>query len=202
MGYNRFLWRLTVRNGVIPRHKLAQVVPMQYDIDLGGPALMHPEAAAAMSALLDQAPEGLRVKYAYRTLGTQWEKWHNYQAGGNLAAYPGTSNHGYAVSVDFTGMSWPVIAWLKNNARRFGYVNDVPSEIWHYTYQGGFKGDIDDMTPEQKRQLKEALAVAREADLKVDQIITGMSRFLMDHGEPPREGLVRRTWRAFTKAAR
>lgn len=201
MAYRAWLWRLAVKNGLIPRDKLAEIEPQQWDEDLGGPALMHPEAAAAMSALLKEAPQGLRVKYSYRPLGVQWDKWQNYLNGGNLAAYPGTSNHGYGVSVDLTGLSWSVIQWLRNNSRRFGYVNDVPSEIWHYTYQGGWKGDIDDMTPEQKRKLKEALVQARDADRKVDQIITGMSRFLRDEPEPPRDGIVRRTWRAFTKAA-
>lgn len=201
MAYRAWLWRLQVRNGQIPRERLAPISPPQYDADIGGPALMHPEAAAAMSALLRDAPWGLHVKYGYRDLATQWQKWWNYQYGGNLAAYPGTSNHGYGVSADLTGLSWTVQQWLNNNARRFGFVNDVPSEVWHWTYTGGWKGDVDDMTPEQKKRLQDALTTAREAERKADQIISGMTVFLTDGPEPKKEGVVRRTWRAFIKAS-
>jgi LAS superfamily LD-carboxypeptidase LdcB len=26
--------------------------------------------------------------------------------------------------------------WLANNARRYGFVNDVRGESWHWTYRG------------------------------------------------------------------
>jgi len=142
MSYDKETWRASVDNGKIPDRLLAEISPVQFDIDLNGPARMHPEAAAAMSQLLQKAhADGiveLRVKYSYRTIAKQWEKWANYQAGGNLAAYPGTSNHGWAVAVDFTGLTARALTWLKGNARRYGFLNDVSSENWHHTYQGGY----------------------------------------------------------------
>lgn len=147
MSYDKETWRSQVPNGQIPERMLAEISPVQFDIDLQGPAVMHPEAAAAMSALLQDAhADGvveLKVKYSYRTLAKQWEKWANYQAGGNVAAYPGTSNHGWAVSVDFTGLSLRALGWLRVHRGRYGYLADVPGESWHHTYQGGFDGPIE-----------------------------------------------------------
>jgi len=159
MSYDRDEWRREVENGKIPAAKLAQIEPTQYDPDLGGPGVMHPEAAAAMSALLAAAhADGiteLHTLYTYRTLAKQWEKWADYQSGGNLAAYPGTSNHGWAVAVDFTGLTDRAVAWLQKNARRFGFVNDVPTENWHYTYYGGWEPQEEEMTPEERERLKD-----------------------------------------------
>jgi hypothetical protein len=138
--YDKDRWRASVSNGKIPASLLAQIEPRQHDPDLNGPAMMHPEAARAMSALLAAAPDELAVKYSYRTFAKQVEKWNDYKNGtGNLAAVPGTSNHGWAVAVDFTGLSTAALAWLKAHAKEYGYLNDVPSENWHYTYQGGYK---------------------------------------------------------------
>jgi hypothetical protein len=142
--YDKDDWRASVSNGQIAGARLAEITPRQYDPDLAGPAIMHPEAAAAMSALLAAAPTGLAVKYSYRTLAKQWEKWQSYQNGGTLAAYPGTSNHGWAVAVDLTGLGTAQLLWLRNNAGRFHFLNDVISENWHYTYQGGFTPPEED----------------------------------------------------------
>ena len=155
MAYDKEDLRAQVENGKIPKSLLKEIVPTQYDPDLQGPGIMHPEAADAMSALLAAAKEaghpGLRVKYSYRTIDKQWEKWRDYQAGGNLAAYPGTSNHGWAVTGDMTWSQSSDIAWAHSNCQRFGYKFDVPSENWHMTYQGGYKpdkGEDDDVNLE------------------------------------------------------
>jgi hypothetical protein len=154
MAYDKEQWRAQVQNGKISPGKLAEIHPTQYDPDLQGPGILHPEAASAMSALLQDAhADGvteLKVKFSYRTLEKQWEKWRDYQAGGNLAAYPGTSNHGWAVACDMIGLTARALSWLRNNARKYGFVNDVPTENWHYTYQGGWvpREDDDDMNLE------------------------------------------------------
>jgi hypothetical protein len=139
MAYDKEAWRASHENGKIALSELARVEPIFFDTDLGGAAMMHPEAAAAASAMFAAAraagiPE-LRIIYSYRTYAVQEVKWANFQAGGNLAAFPGTSNHGWAVALDLGGLTARALAWLRNNARRFGYVNDVPSEDWHWTYQ-------------------------------------------------------------------
>jgi hypothetical protein len=159
MSYVKDAWRASVKNGAIPRDKLAPIVPTQYDPDLEGPAILHPEAARAVSDLLTDAyARGIRelkVKYSYRTLAKQQEKYANYLDGGNLAAYPGTSNHGWGVSVDFTGLTFKALQFLRSHADRYGFVNDVPSENWHYTYQGGYEPE-DEMTDEQLAKLRES----------------------------------------------
>lgn len=151
MAYDKEAWRASHENGKISLAELDRIDPMFFDVDLGGAAMMHPEAAAAMSAMVAAATKDgrpFRVIYSYRTFAKQVEKWDNYQAGGNLAAQPGTSNHGWAVAVDLGGLTSSVLGWLRNNARRFGYINDVPSEDWHWTYQehiwDGEVGDGED----------------------------------------------------------
>lgn len=64
-----------------------------------------------------------------RTYGGQ--KWAK-KSGRPATASPGYSNHGNGVAVDIH--PGPIQAWLKNNAARFGWVNDVPSEPWHWSY--------------------------------------------------------------------
>lgn len=154
MTYDKEQWRATVTNGKIPRSMLAEIVPVQYDPDLGGAALMHPEAAAAMSDFVEAGRKSghpMRVLYSYRTYAKQWEKWQAYEDRGRkppLVAYPGTSNHGWAVTVDFLFSTAPAatVQWAHANAHRFGFDFDVPTENWHCTYQGGYtspEGDDD-----------------------------------------------------------
>lgn len=157
--YDKEIWRASVVNGAIVLSKLDEVYPTQFDRDLGGPAVMHPEAAAAMSTMLQAAAEqgfpDLAVSLSYRTLAKQEEKWADFQAGGNLAARPGTSNHGWAVAADMRWGRLVTLAWLQANAPRYGFINDVASENWHYTYQE-HRWNGDDVTEEQLRKLNEA----------------------------------------------
>jgi LAS superfamily LD-carboxypeptidase LdcB len=148
MAYSKWAWRASHTNGAIPISELAEIVPKTYDLDLDGPAVMHPEAAAAMSAWLAEAEAtghgDLRVKYSYRPIDVQRVKYQAYLDRGKappIVAVPGTSNHGWAVSVDFSWSKDSTIAWAHRTASRFGYEFDVPSEIWHCTYQGGWKDE-------------------------------------------------------------
>lgn len=76
---------------------------------------------------------------SYRTYAQQLYLWNLYKSGrGNLAAYPGTSNHGWGLAVDFanTHMRWIVdqigapFGWSKS-------WSDAPSEWWHVRYRPG-----------------------------------------------------------------
>ena len=71
-----------------------------------------------------------------------------YLAGkGNLAAKPGTSNHGYGIGLDLnTGsrkaksngpLDDKVYKWLVKNSWRFGFVRTVGGEEWHFDYLPG-----------------------------------------------------------------
>jgi LAS superfamily LD-carboxypeptidase LdcB len=61
------------------------------------------------------------------------------------AAKPGFSNHQEGISIDIrvdltvaelkAGRTTPVYLWLKANAGLFGFINDVPSEPWHWTHK-------------------------------------------------------------------
>jgi hypothetical protein len=147
MAYNQTAWRNEVENGRIPGDKLAQIVPTDYDADLGGPARMHPEAAwnyQRMCAAAREVGVYLSISYSYRTYAKQVEKYENYQHGGNLAAVPGTSNHGWATALDLGIPAYPAahqsraFQWLEDNAARYGFHNnDAPSEPWHWDYEGG-----------------------------------------------------------------
>ena len=75
---------------------------------------------------------------SYRPIARQWYYWNLYQSGaGNLAAYPGSSNHGIGWAVDCPTYVQSLIA---QHGARFGWQkqwSDAPSEPWHFRYQGG-----------------------------------------------------------------
>lgn len=154
-------WMNRTDNGNIPFDML-EIVPGQYDDDLHGPARMYPPAAAAMYAMLTSAGgdgRHFRIRFSYRTLAKQWEKWNDYQNDdGNVAAYPGTSNHGDGLSCDLTDLGEDDIRWLRMNARRYGFYEDVSGESWHWTYYGGWTQGM-------------------EEDVEVDKYHEGQMRF-------------------------
>jgi LAS superfamily LD-carboxypeptidase LdcB len=90
-------------------------------------------AAAAQAAGVNPA-----MSSAYRTYDQQAALYHQYLNGtGNLAAAPGSSNHGLGLSIDFSVANNPsLLSWLRENGEQYGFYNDVPSENWHYTYYG------------------------------------------------------------------
>lgn len=75
---------------------------------------------------------------AYRSYGMQEQRAREHSAGGPLAAFPGTSNHGWGKSIDYRNnigtITSPEYGWMAANAGRFGFVSDVPSEGWHWTH--------------------------------------------------------------------
>jgi len=72
----------------------------------------------------------------YRTYETQLNYWNQYKNGGNLAARPGTSNHGWGVACDINYHGKGVLAWLEANASKYKIYKRVPSENWHWVYTG------------------------------------------------------------------
>lgn len=132
----------------------------------GGGNLFHPNAAKSGQALLeayhnDPANKGryLVPSACFRSYAAQEQAWNNYQRGGNLAAQPGSSNHGWGLAIDFrsssspTGFETPITSfsspdylWLKNNAYKYGWINPKSMqpgrcsgsgcEAWHFQYVG------------------------------------------------------------------
>ena len=194
MVYDKEQWRATNDNGQIQLSKLSIIQPGFFDPDLGGPGMMHPEASRAMSAMLWEGREAGHVaiapKYSYRTLPKQWEKWRAFEDRGftpPIVAFPGTSNHGWAVTVDFSWSSNAAIVWMHANCQRFGFKFDVPSENWHCTYQEG--------------GVRPAVLKAEESMAKADEIEKGVNAFIVGN-EPNDDGLARRVYRALDKAAK
>jgi hypothetical protein len=86
----------------------------------------------------------LSVNDSYRPLGrrgdlargkwSQWAAWERYQQGGNLAATPGTSNHGIGLALDVPNDTQAAIhKW----GAAFGWSkawSDGASEPWHFKY--------------------------------------------------------------------
>lgn len=76
---------------------------------------------------------------SYRTFAQQQRFYQLYRSGrGNLAAVPGTSNHGWGLAIDVATPRMAVL--LDTIGARFGWHkrwSDAPSEWWHRKYKGG-----------------------------------------------------------------
>lgn len=84
----------------------------------------------------------LSVSEAFRMYDTQgwyYNRYMNKLPGWTLAAFPGTSIHGWGLSADLNILggnpSGEDLAWLRANAHKWGIVNDVSSEPWHWSYR-------------------------------------------------------------------
>lgn len=118
-------------NGQIPT---AQLVP----IGDGSERLYAPAADAFKRMTSDAWRAGidLKVNDGYRSLSQQQTMAAEvglYRDGGR-AAVPGTSTHGWGLSVDID-TDGGATEWLRSNAARYGFVEDVAREPWHWTYR-------------------------------------------------------------------
>jgi len=98
-------------------------------------------AAAAWNTLALHEDTVMRVKgtvSAYRTYASQEYFWKLYQAGkGNLAARPGTSNHGLGNAADVPDATQSSI---KRHGKRCNWDKiEAPGEAWHFNYVRGFE---------------------------------------------------------------
>ena len=113
-------------------------------------------SGAGWNAMCHKAKKkGLAIPYptgpnsSYRDYATQQEFYNDYLNGtGNLAAVPGTSNHGWGDAVDVATTSG--VSTVKSIGREFGwYWGEVQSEWWHVTssgYGGSNPGPVDQDT--------------------------------------------------------
>ena len=116
-------------NGRIPASMLES-------IGQGDHRLTHDAATAfkAMAAAARRDGVALTVSDSYRSLDEQVamvETQGQYGDGG-LAAVPGTSAHGWGLAVDLDSRA---VSWMRANAGKYGFVEDVPREPWHWTYR-------------------------------------------------------------------
>ena len=114
---------------------------------LGGRYGIRRDASDAFTALEREFTrvfgQGIPVNEGYRSYERQVYLYNLYKAGkGNLAAVPGTSNHGTGLSLDLGGAFYnPNSAqhrWLQANAPRFGWYWEGANfgEPWHWTFSG------------------------------------------------------------------
>jgi hypothetical protein len=90
-----------------------------------------------------------------------------------VAAYPGSSNHGWGLAADIgeesdgdagiESLDDATLNWLIANAHLFGFSAEIQSEKWHWRRYSGdviepaivaYEQGVDDMTPEQDATLK------------------------------------------------
>lgn len=117
-------------NGRIP---LEMLTP----IGIGGHRLYAPAAQAFMSMRAAAAAEGIDIGItdSYRTYDQQVDlaaRKGLYSQGG-YAAVPGTSKHGWGMAIDID-VDAAGQAWMRANAGRFGFVENVPREPWHWEF--------------------------------------------------------------------
>lgn len=128
-------------NGTIP---LSALVQLHWTVN----AFLRPDAAAAFTALnvefLNAFGMNIGVTDAYRTYAAQVEL---RRTKGNLAAVPGTSNHGWALAVDLSSeiqfFGTKQHDWMDANASRHGWIlpawarrTGQKPEPWHWEFQG------------------------------------------------------------------
>jgi hypothetical protein len=115
-------------------------------VDVSGKGdYLEPTAAQKFLAMRDalHAATGVWINPApgsscYRPYATQVAFYAAYQSGtGNVAAVPGTSNHGWGRAVDITGYesSTAVWNWLLTHAGEYGYswaTGQASGERWHW----------------------------------------------------------------------
>jgi len=74
----------------------------------------------------------LQINSAFRSYEHQRRLYDTMAPG--MAARPGYSNHQGGRSVDIDVVSDRTLNWLRRNAGRFNFTNDVPHEPWHWTH--------------------------------------------------------------------
>jgi len=134
-------------------------------------------AAAAWNAMNEALGGGLRPvgpHASYRIYAMQVYFWNLWQSGrGNLAAFPGTSNHGWGKAVDLMAQ------WMRSAVdragRAFGWAKvEAPSEWWHVNYIGGFKPRKDPLDQLGKRREAAARLLLYRRRQRIEERATGI----------------------------
>ena len=184
---------MSASNGRLPASDLAPIP--------GGE--LRKDAAAAWNASGGPADAGLRPggsMSSYRTYSEQEYLYQLYVTGqGNLAATPGTSNHGYGIAIDLP-YGWEQ-DWMREHGHEYGFAKtEAFSEPWHWNYVGGVsfptfesleKGDKGDRVERFTRKLTFIRKPAgrryllRSRHRYGRRVAKAVVRFQKDHGLTP-----------------
>ena len=118
-------------NGKVPASALES-------IGRGSHRLWSP-AADSFRAMTDAARRdgvSIGVTDSYRSFGEQVDlaRRKGLYSQGGLAARPGTSDHGWGLSLDLD-LDPRAQSWMRQHAREYGFTENVPREPWHWTFQ-------------------------------------------------------------------
>lgn len=169
------------QNGRLPASDLASI---------GGGYYLRKDAAAAFNAMSNDAysrwGSHITVVAGYRDINRQWYFWNLYQSGrGNLAAYPGTSNHGWGLAVDLAS-SWA--RWAVDQiGRHYGFskgCSDAQSEWWHIVWNPLCTGATWKPGPSGPRVLKYGMTGHDVHDMQVWLVRSGIMKKAKP-GQPP-----------------
>jgi LAS superfamily LD-carboxypeptidase LdcB len=118
-------------NGKIPANALQQVGDTRHK--LWAPA------AEGLNRMIDDAKrEGVKIGItdSYRPYSEQVDlaRRKGLYSQGGLAAKPGTSEHGWGMATDLD-LNSKALAWMRKNADKYGFVENVPREPWHWAFK-------------------------------------------------------------------
>lgn len=131
--------------------------------------------------------EVLRLSEGYRPYEAQRARYFD-PLRTTLAAYPGTSGHGWALSADYTDSPQAVVDWVNANAYLYGFDLSIASERWHLDftlpqrltpassdYTPIESEEDDDMTPKQEADLENV----KQAVARLEAALIGTGKFTL-----------------------
>jgi D-alanyl-D-alanine carboxypeptidase len=118
-------------NGKIPATALGKVGDT-------GHKLWAPAAESLTTMIADAKKDGVTIGItdSYRSYDEQVDlaKRKGLYSQGGLAAKPGTSEHGWGMAADLD-LNSKALSWMRDNAARYGFDENVPRESWHWAYK-------------------------------------------------------------------
>ncbi|GID32994.1 M15 family metallopeptidase [Paractinoplanes brasiliensis] len=118
-------------NGKIPANALEQVGNTRHK-------LWAPAAQNLNQMISDAKRDGVTIGItdSYRPYEEQVDlaRRKGLYSQGGLAAKPGTSEHGWGMATDLD-LNSKAQAWMRKNADKYGFVENVPREPWHWAYK-------------------------------------------------------------------
>ena len=118
-------------NGKIPANALSKVGDTNHK-------LWAPAAESLEKMLADAKRDGVTIGItdSYRPYAEQVDlaRRKGLYSQGGLAAKPGTSEHGWGMAVDLD-LNNKALTWMRANAEKYGFDENVPRESWHWAYK-------------------------------------------------------------------